>query len=105
MKGLVEALFNRLGLSLLMVPKEHSLYNEYLSLKVGKTTVGHLGSIHPKVQHHFDIKDGVNHASLLWSLLPHSQLILVQSLLNHCLNTPQSEEFGTSCRFNHNLLS
>lgn len=66
MKGLVEALFNRLGLSLMMVPKEHSLYNEYLSLKVGKTTVGYLGSIHPKVQQHFDIKDGVYHASLLW---------------------------------------
>ena len=66
MKGLVEGLFNRLGLSLVMVHKEHSLYNEYLSLKVGKTTVGHLGSIHPKVQHHFDIKDGVFHASLLW---------------------------------------
>ena len=69
MKGLVEGLFNGLGLSLVMVPKEHSLYNEYLSLKIGKTTIGHMGSIHPKVQHHFDIKEGVFHASLLWETI------------------------------------
>ena len=69
MKGLVEGLFNGLGLSLVMVPKEHSLYNEYLSLKIGKTTIGHMGSIHPKVRHHFDIKEGVFHASLLWETI------------------------------------
>ena len=66
MKGLVEGLFNGLGLSLEMVPREHSLFSEYLSLKIGKTTIGHIGSIHPKVRHHFDIKEDVFHASLLW---------------------------------------
>ena len=69
MKGLVEGLFNGLGLSLVMVPKSTVFYNEYLSLKIGKTTIGHMGSVHPKVRHHFDIKEGVFHASLLWETI------------------------------------
>ena len=28
-----------------------------------------MGSIHPKVRHHFDIKEGVFHASLLWETI------------------------------------
>tara|TARA_B100000497_G_scaffold119201_1_gene146319 strand:+ start:595 stop:3006 length:2412 start_codon:yes stop_codon:yes gene_type:complete len=66
LKGLTEALFDRLGLNVSMIPKEHILYSEYLSLKVGKTTVGYMGTVHPKVQQHFDIKNTVFHSSMLW---------------------------------------
>ena len=66
LKGLFEALLNRFGFSTTMAHKDHSLYGEFLSVKVGKTTVGHIGSVHPKVLGHFDVKGTVAHASLNW---------------------------------------
>jgi len=66
LKGLFEALLNRFGFSATMAHKDHSLYGEFLSVKVGKTTVGHIGSVHPKVLGHFDVKGTVAHASLNW---------------------------------------
>ena len=66
MKGLLEAMLSRFGFNATMTRKDHSLYGEFLSIKVGKTTIGHLGSVHPKVLGHFDVKGTVAHASLHW---------------------------------------
>ena len=66
MKGLLEAMLSRFGFNATMTRKDHSLYGEFLSVKVGKTTIGHLGSVHPKVLGHFDVKGTVAHASLHW---------------------------------------
>ena len=45
MKGLLEAMLSRFGFNATMTRKDHSLYGEFLSIKVGKTTIGHLGSV------------------------------------------------------------
>jgi phenylalanyl-tRNA synthetase beta chain len=66
MKGLLEGLFDRLGLPVTFTAQQHSLYGEYVALKSGKTTVGYLGTVHPAVLKHFDIKDAVVHASINW---------------------------------------
>ena len=59
-------MLNRFGFNATLTRKDHSLYGEFLSIKVGKTTVGHIGSVHPKVLSHFDVKGTVAHASLNW---------------------------------------
>lgn len=66
MKGLLEGLFDRLGLPVTFTAQQHSLYGEYVALKSGKSTVGYLGTVHPAVLKHFDIKDAVVHASINW---------------------------------------
>ncbi|HCP41624.1 MAG TPA: phenylalanine--tRNA ligase subunit beta [Cryomorphaceae bacterium] len=71
MKGLVEGLLSRFGFTASMTRKDHSLYGEFLSIKVGKTTVGHIGSVHPIVQNHFDVKGTVAHASFDWERVIH----------------------------------
>ena len=38
MKGLLEAMLNRFGFNATMTRKDHSLYGEFLNIKVGKTT-------------------------------------------------------------------
>ena len=76
LKGLLEAVLVRLGLNATMSPKDHSLYGEFLSIKVGKTTVGHIGAVHPKVLGHFDVKDTVAHASLNWEQI--TQLMIAR---------------------------
>ena len=76
LKGLLEAVLVRLGLNATMSPKDHSLYGEFLSIKVGKSTVGHIGAVHPKVLGHFDVKDTVAHASLNWEQI--TQLMIAR---------------------------
>ena len=66
LKGTLEALFNRLEVSVSFTTAEHSLYGEFVIVKSGKSTLGHLGTVHPKVLKHFDIKGAVVHASLNW---------------------------------------
>src|SRR6056300_1266392 len=66
LKGMLEALFNRLEVSVSFTTAEHSLYGEFVIVKSGKSTLGHLGTVHPKVLKHFDIKGAVVHASLNW---------------------------------------
>ena len=69
LKGLIEEVFNRLGLQAYFSPSEHSLYGEFLEIKVGKTKIGGIGTVHPKVTKHFDIKGEVVHSSLYWETL------------------------------------
>ena len=53
----------------------HSLYGEYVDIKVGKTTVGYLGNVHPKVLQHFDVKGSVAYSSLNWDTIVSMSLI------------------------------
>jgi phenylalanyl-tRNA synthetase beta chain len=76
MKGLMEALLQRLGLNATFKTGSHSLYGEYVEIKVGKNTVGFLGMVHPKVLKHFDCKGAVVHASMNWEQCV--QLVLQQ---------------------------
>ena len=76
MKGLMEALLQRLGLSATFKTGSHSLYGEYVEIKAGKSTVGFLGMVHPKVLKHFDCKGAVVHASMNWEQCV--QLVLQQ---------------------------
>ncbi len=71
LKGIVEATLSRLGLEAKFQVASHSLFGEFLSIKVGKTLAGHIATVHPKVLKHFDIKGAVAYASFNWDqLLP-----------------------------------
>jgi len=61
---------------------QHSLYGEFLTMKVGKSVVGHIGTVHPKVLKHFDIKGSVSHTSLNWEQLVHLALQRGTQLFN-----------------------
>ena len=67
MKGLLESLLLRMGLSFDFKTSAHSLYAEFVEIKMGKNTIGTLGTVHPKVLKHFEIKGSAVHASLDWS--------------------------------------
>ncbi len=67
LKGLMESLLTRMGLNVEFKAGSHSLYGEYVEIKLGKSSIGALGTVHPKVLKHFDIKGGVVHASLDWA--------------------------------------
>lgn len=67
LKGLMESLLKRMGLSVEFKESSHSLYGEYVEIKLGKSSIGALGTVHPKVLKHFDIKGGAVHASLDWA--------------------------------------
>ena len=88
MKGLLESLFGRLGLSVSSASGQHSLYGEYVVFKSGKTTIGCLGTVHPKVLKHFDIKGAVVHASLNWDQCKNLVLQRGASLFNNLPKFP-----------------
>ena len=88
MKGLLESLFGRLGLSVSSTTGQHSLYGEYVVFKSGKTTIGCLGTVHPKVLKHFDIKGAVVHASLNWDQCKNLVLQRGASLFNNLPKFP-----------------
>ena len=74
LKGLLESTGSRFQLNFSFYPTDHSLYGEYAVIKVGKSPVGHVGTVHPTVLKHFDVKGGVAHASLDWQAI--TQLVL-----------------------------
>ena len=74
LKGLLEGLFARLKTPVSTKRIEHELYSECLEFKAGKTKLALLGTVHPKVMQHFEVKGTVLHASLLWDTL--TQLLL-----------------------------
>jgi phenylalanyl-tRNA synthetase beta chain len=74
LKGLLESASARFNLNFTFTLSDHSLYGEYVAIKVDKTPVGHMGTVHPKVLKHFDVKGGVAHASLDWRSI--SNLVL-----------------------------
>ena len=82
LKGLAENLVGRFGLEVKMQVGQHSLYGEFLTMKVGKSVVGHIGTVHPKVLKHFDIKGSVSHTSLNWEQLVHLALQRGTQLFN-----------------------
>lgn len=86
MKGLLEGLFRRLGLPISFTPAQHSVYGEYVILKSGKNNLGHLGTVHPKVSKHFDIKTEVIHASINWESCKN---VLLQSNVSLFKNLPK----------------
>jgi phenylalanyl-tRNA synthetase beta chain len=65
-----------LGLNATFKTGSHSLYGEYVEIKAGKSTIGFLGMVHPKVLKHFDCKGAVVHASMNWEQCV--QLVLQQ---------------------------
>jgi phenylalanyl-tRNA synthetase beta chain len=69
LKGFVEAMLNSLGIKYTFNTADHSLYGEYMEIKARKTSLGHIGYVHPKVSKHFDVKGGIAHASLNWEVL------------------------------------
>lgn len=66
LKGLVEGALERFGLSCTFSNGNHSLFGEFLEIKSGKSTLGFVGTVHPKVLKHFEVKGGVAYASLNW---------------------------------------
>ena len=75
LKGLLEATLIRFGLKASYITSMHSLYGEFVDIKVGKTTVGYIGNVHPKVLHHFDVKGSVAYSSLNWDTIVSMSLI------------------------------
>ena len=69
LKGMIEATLVRFGLQAKLQVAQHSLFSEFLTIKVGKTLIGHIATVHPRVLKHFDIKGGVSYASLNWDQL------------------------------------
>ncbi len=67
MKGIVHAVFNRLGISRYNeTPVTNDLYSEGVSLNLGKTQLVSFGLISKKVLKHFDIAQEVVYADFNW---------------------------------------
>ena len=75
LKGIIEATLVRFGLKAIYTTSTHSLFGESVDIKVGKTKVGYIGNVHPKVLHHFDIKGSVAYSSLNWDTIISMALI------------------------------
>ena len=70
LKGYVKAIFDRLGITdLKETPSQEAIYQEGITLWLGQTPVASLGVVKNNILQHFDIKQQVFYADILWDHL------------------------------------
>ena len=70
LKGYVKAIFDRLGITdLKETPSQEAIYQEGITLWLGQTAVASLGVVKNNILQHFDIKQQVFYADILWDHL------------------------------------
>ena len=70
LKGYVKAIFDRLGITdLKETPSQEAIYQEGITLWLGQTAVASLGVLKNNILQHFDIKQQVFYADILWDHL------------------------------------